>query len=300
MINFLMNKISVFGNFYIPDQERLEKLKISFESFYKVNIENWVINIRGAKKNEAHNYLKKKLNRVKVNFFFIETKKGWLHDSLQISTYLKSKFIFFWVEDHICVGGNEYFNKVIRSAYANNLDYIPYSWFFFGNNLKFFEDYNYSYDKNILFGNYTKNDHKKRIDYVKNNKSICDIFIISCCSIIKKKIFVQLLARKDKFFPKWDKMLPFNFEKTQNDTHWLPYRVGILKRELFASIDDDLGVKNYSLASRGFFKKMRIITKNKIIKQKNVNKNISYSTHIKIFLKKLLNYISVYIFLISK
>ena len=45
MINFLMNKISVFGNFYIPDQERLEKLKISFESFYKVNIENWVINI---------------------------------------------------------------------------------------------------------------------------------------------------------------------------------------------------------------------------------------------------------------
>ena len=93
MINFLMNKISVFGNFYIPDQERLEKLKISFESFYKVNIENWVINIRGAKKNEAHNYLKKKLNRAKVNFFFIETKKGWLHDSLQISTYLKSKFI---------------------------------------------------------------------------------------------------------------------------------------------------------------------------------------------------------------
>jgi hypothetical protein len=294
-----MNKISIFANFYIPNQERLEKLKISFKSFYKINIENWVINIRGSMKNEAHKYLKRKINRFKVKFFFIESKKGWIHDSLQISNYLKSKLIFFWVEDHVCIGGNKYFNSVIRSANENNVDYIPYSWFFFGNNIKFFKYNNYLNDKNMYFGNYTKIDHKKRLDYVKKNKLACDIFIISCCSIISKKLFIKLLTYKDKFFPKWDKMLPFNFEKTQHDNHWLPYRIGILKQELFASLDDNLCVKNYSLASRGLFKNMKITVKNKTVKKENLNK-ILYKSRIKYFLKKILNYVSAYIFIISR
>ena len=60
---------------------------------------------------------------------------------------------------------------------------------------------------------------------------------------MNKKIFVKLLSTKDRIFLKWNKFLPFNFEKDQFDVQWLPYRIGILKKELFASIDDDLGVK---------------------------------------------------------
>ena len=126
-----MSDISVFANFFIDDVERLKKLKYSFFSFKGAKINNWVINIRGRYKKNAEAFLKKNIDSKKIKLFFIETESGWIEDSFKISKYLKSQYVFYWIEDHICIGGYKFFNKIIKSLYKHKIDYLPYSWFFF-------------------------------------------------------------------------------------------------------------------------------------------------------------------------
>ena len=289
-----MSGISVFANFFIDDLERLKKLQYSFFSFKKVKINNWVINIRGRYKKNAETFLKKNIDKKKIKLFFIETENGWIEDSLKISKYLKSKYVFYWIEDHICIGGYKFFNNVIKSLYKHKIDYLPYSWFFFGKNIKSFNLQTLNSSDEFFYKDYDKNDHLERLSLIERNKLITDIYIISCCSIMNKKIFIKLLSTKDRIFLKWNKFLPFNFEKDQFDMHWLPYRIGILKRELFASIDDDLGCKGYSLISRGKYKSLKIRSKNKTIKKNKIN--FGYLSIIKFFLKTNINKIYRFLF----
>ncbi len=289
-----MSDISVFANFFIDDSERLKKLQYSFFSFKGVKIKNWVINIRGRYKKNAETFLKKNIDNKKIKLFFIESESGWIEDSLKISKYLKSQYVFYWIEDHICIGGYKFFNNVIKSLYKHKIDYLPYSWFFFGKNIKSFNSQTLNSSSEFFYKDYYKNDHLERLNLVERNNLIADIYIISCCSIMNKKIFVKLLSTKDRIFLKWNKFLPFNFEKDQYDMHWLPYRIGILKRELFASIDDDLGCKGYSLISRGKYKSLKIRSKNKTIKKNKIN--FGYLSIIKFFLKTNINKIYRFLF----
>jgi hypothetical protein len=73
------------------------------------------------------------------------------------------------------------------------------------------------------------------------------------CSITSKKLFINLVTKKDPLIPRWNKLVPFDFEKNQYDVHWLPYKLGVLKQEFFASIDDDNNYPGSSLASRGLY-----------------------------------------------
>ena len=289
-----MNSISVFANLFIDNQERLDTLKLSYNSFKKANIDNWVINIRGQKKIETKNFLLRSIKKRKLKIFFYENENGWFFDSLRISKFLRSHYIFFWVEDHICVGGYKYFNNVINSLFNYKIDYLPYSWFFFGNNIKSFGSQNLYSNKYILYKNYNKIDHEERLQYAYKKKLKYDSYVISACSIIKKNIFIKLLSKKDRVFYKWSNFLPFNFEKDQTDTHWLPYKIGILKKELFAPLDDDLGVKGYSLISRKFFKTISIQAKNTKIEKKKIKRNSIFK--LKILVKKLINRIYVLFF----
>ena len=52
-----MKNFSVFANFFIDTEERFLRLKDSFFSFNKANINEWLINIRGDFKNEVKNFL---------------------------------------------------------------------------------------------------------------------------------------------------------------------------------------------------------------------------------------------------
>jgi hypothetical protein len=294
-----MKNISVFANFYINDEERLNKLKLSFKSFNETNISNWVINLRGNKKEDAKIFLIKNIKKDKLKIFFLESEFGWNHDSLTISKYLKSKLIFFWIEDHVCIGGYKYFNKIIKLMHKYKIEYLPYSWFFFGNNKKSFVPLKCVVKKDIIYTQYTKKKHNIRLKYIQDNRIVSDIYIISCCSIINKKLFIKLLSLKDKFFLKWNIKLPFNFEKTENDNHWLPYKIAILKKELFASLDDDLGLKGYSLISRNLYKNLNLKAKNTIITKQNFTNN-NYINYIKNLVKNFVNLMSIKVFLIFK
>ena len=69
--------------------------------------------------------------------------------------------------------------------------------------------------------------------------------------------------KNDPILRRWPKETPFDFEKKLKDIHWLPFRMSISKDELFACIDDDNGIKGYSLHSRGLYpeRELRIINK---------------------------------------
>ena len=59
-------EFSVLANFKIDSEERLKRLKDSFNSFYKANINSWHINVRGEFKDEVKKFLTDK-NISKLN-----------------------------------------------------------------------------------------------------------------------------------------------------------------------------------------------------------------------------------------
>ena len=89
-----MVKYTVFANFYIDTEERYLRMKDSFFSFYKSNVYDWNINIRGKYKNKVKIFLQENISK-NLNIFFLESKKGWVFDTLNISNYFKTNIIFF-------------------------------------------------------------------------------------------------------------------------------------------------------------------------------------------------------------
>ena len=67
------------------------------------------------------------------------------------------------------------------------------------------------------------------------------------------KFINKILSYKLK---RYQNNTPFEIEKDPSRTDILPIKISIPKKEIFACIDDDHGVKGYSLNNRGYFKKI--------------------------------------------
>ena len=94
--------LAIFSNFFIDNDERLQRMIDSFFSFRNINPKEWVINIRGSLKYKAGNFLKKELGE-DLNLFYLQSKQGWMHDSLMVSKKINSDYVFYWSEDHILI-----------------------------------------------------------------------------------------------------------------------------------------------------------------------------------------------------
>ena len=86
--------LTIFANFHIDNLERFQRMKDSFNSFLKINPDQFVINIRGKFKHDAGKFLKKKLNK-KLKLFYLNNKRGWFYDSMIIYKKITSKYVFF-------------------------------------------------------------------------------------------------------------------------------------------------------------------------------------------------------------
>lgn len=277
--------LDIFANFNIDSQERLKRMKDSFHSFKDFDqINKWVINIRGSLKNDAKKFLKKKLKN-NIIFFHLNSKKGWFYDSRKMISSLEAEFVFFWIEDHIFLNRFSYFKKIILDLKENNLEMILYSWFHKKHNLKSIKSLKLKETKNMFYGNYNKIMHQNRLIDVTNKKLLASTFIVSCLSIFSKKLFFKIIKKNDPIIPRWPKETPFDFEKQEDDTHWLPIRMGFPKQELFAPIDDDHEQKNYSLISRGIYPDRA--KRKKMLEIRNIQLNKKNKT---IFNSKLYNY----------
>ena len=246
-----MGLMTVFANFRIDSEERLIRMQDSFRSFCEADIEMWVVNIRGSLKNEAAEFLKTNLGG-RLKLFELESKNGWFHDSRQMLHEINSEYVFFWIEDHLCLSGVNYFNQVVSEMKVLDAEYLLYSWFHQGEALKSYSCLPSVDGNTIIKVDYDAKRHRQRMDMLKNNK-LCPTYIISCTAIFNLKLFKKVIVTNDPILKRYPKHSPFDFEKSQRYTHWLPIRVAQTKLEFFAPIDDDQGRVGYSLIARGLY-----------------------------------------------
>ena len=236
--------LSIFANFKIDSPERLQRMKDSFMSFMQINATKWVVNIRGEYKDDARGYLKEKLEG-RLVLFQLDSPQGWFYDSRKMALEIESEFVFFWVEDHICL----HLDKVVptlEEMKSKRLDVLTYS-------------FCHENQARAYYGNedIVEGVHLDWFEHTCRNNSIIQqninggVRLVSCVSIMTNFLFRKILFENKKFV--WPKETPFDFEISPTELQFLPLKRAIPRHELFASIDDDNAVPNTCLISRGLY-----------------------------------------------
>jgi len=233
--------ISVFANFRINNEKRLELFKLSFNSIKNdSNFDNWVINCRGDYKIQVENILRENLGE-KLIFSSYESKKGWFYDSSKMIKNLKNNFVFFWIEDHVKISTHFINSSELKDLKKNEVDYLQYS-FTHIDRFRSLQPFMDSEDSKFKYYSLNKENTEKL-----NNK----IYIVSVVGLFSKFFFEKIISTNHPILKRWPRNTPFDFEKTNHDKLFLPIKIALPKSELFACIDDDHGINNYSLVSRG-------------------------------------------------
>lgn len=269
--------LTVFANFYINDIKRLERMKTSFLSFCEGSIDFWLINIRGEFSNEAEQFLLKYIPKKNISVTFLNSEHGWFYDSRKIINKIQTKYVFIWNEDHKNLRSINEFNSIINEIIKHKIENFSYSFFHEGDLYKslLIEESNHS--KNIIYLDNTIKVHKKRMRYLKNNKILGQRFLISLVAIYSTEMFKKIILSNDPPLKRWPISTPFNFEKTEKDIHWLPFRFAVPKNEFFKCIDKDTmqGSYEYFNSSKKKFSIKSIINRSKIFFREIINKFVS-------------------------
>lgn len=237
--------LCIFANFFIDNEERLQRMKDSFFSFKDANPDEWRINIRGKLKTEAGNFLSKNLGDI-LYLNYIETKKGWFNDTYSFMKDVKSDFVFFWIEDHICMVNPLPLKEILSEMKNYDVDLLLYSWF-----------HHRTHDQFKMFSKIAEGKHIQvaKVDKISTlnfrDKKSNNYYIVSVLSIFKKDFFFKVLLSNRPYLKRWPKYLPFHFEKKIKDRVADVIRYAIPKYELFAVIDEGVDIPGYSLISRG-------------------------------------------------
>lgn len=235
-----MKKLSIFANFFIDTEERLQRMIDSYESMKLLHGLQWLVNIRGSKKAEAVAYLKSH----SVQVFDICSGNGWFYDTKVLSSNVTSEYVFLWIEDHLCLRP-EKVEAIVDEMFKNDLDLITYSFWNQGQMRRRYENVDIIYGAEIDWFEHTvENNH-----IVQKNEG--GSYLVSYASIIKTPLFKKLLFENKRF--RWSKEVPFDFEIDPQDVQWLPLKRAVPKYEIFASIDDDHSVPGSSLIARGLY-----------------------------------------------
>lgn len=189
----------------------------------------------------------------KANISYLESKEGWRIDSLSLLPRITSEFVFFWVEDQICVGGPDALNRVVADMHDTGAESLLYTAFHEGVHLQSHDHFPGEARDNIRVIDYDRAKHRSRLKRIREESLLCAQFVVSATSIFSRQLFARLLSANDPLVKRWPAQSPFDFEKSEKDTHWLPIRIALPVRELFAYIDDDHGRPGHSLMSRGLY-----------------------------------------------
>ena len=279
--------LAIFANFFIDNEERLQRMKDSFNSFKEAEPNQWVINIRGSLKYEAGNFLKEKL-REKLNLFYLQSGRGWFYDSNSIASKIDSNYVLFWVEDHILINSPNNLNNCIAEMNKFNVDQLLYSFLISDIKKKFaiIEPYK--------SGEYIKVLKLDSEICLKTRKLFGEFYTVSCPTIMSKNFFTKILLSRKPYLKRWPRNVPFDFEKLSKDNIAKVIWHAIPNQELFAVIDDNHGQPGYSLISRGLYP-------NRISRDSLKNLEFNYSSEKRQKLKNIVpKKISFFIFLLFR
>jgi len=241
-----MALLNVFANFFIDTNERFLRMRDSFNSFRDISADKWVINARGKYARDTMSFLRENLGDQLIAHQR-RSREGWFHDTRLMLPDIDGDYVLFWLEDHINLAEIDLLENIVAEMKEKDLDHVPYT---FWENGRLRERYcgipltsgcNLDYFEHTVTNN----------PIVQSN--IGGSYLISAASIVKLSLFNRIVLADDPNPRRWPKETPFDFEKARNDTHWLPLKVAIPRRELFASIDDDRGCDGYCLQSRGLY-----------------------------------------------
>ena len=235
--------LTVFSNFYIDSEERFLRCLDSFKSMQELSVLKYIINVRGQYAVKTIEHLKRLNPNIETTT--LNSGNGWFVDSQELLDKIQTRYVLFWLEDHICMDP-EAVNRVVQSMDSVNADILTYSFWCNGHMRERYKEVSQN-DLDLI--NWF--DHDMLANEV-IQQSQWKSYIISCASIIKGDLFSKII--KDRGSEKrWPKETPFDFEKGPFDTKWLPVRRAIPKSELFASIDDDLSCPGSCLQKRGLY-----------------------------------------------
>ena len=241
--------LCIFANFFIDNNERLQRMKDSFHSFKNINPDQWVINIRGRLELKASRFLKKELGN-KIKLYHFHSRQGWFFDTKNMIANIKSKYVFIWVEDHILINNCATLKNCILEMEKYKVDQLWYSFFTKEIKKRFSIVPPYKKGKFITI---SKIDDNACFQIYKRLKTY--FYTISMISIMRRDYFIDVIYSSKPYIKRWPRYLPFDFEKRSTDKVFPIIWHALPKKELFASIDDDRGEKNYSLISRGIYKR---------------------------------------------
>ncbi len=235
--------LTLFANFFIDTEERLQRMKDSYQSMQGVDYNAIVVNVRGRYASQAQEYLS---IDTRISFLgSIESIIGWFYDSTQLLQFVKTDYVLLWLEDHLCMSP-KIINSVINEMAENNIDVLTHSFFQSGQMRERYAGIKHNDGELITWLDHTINNN----DIIQQNAG--GSYLLSYASILTRKLFETIIKDGGKEH-RWNVMTPFDFEKAPADVHWLPLRRGVPLQELFAPIDDDHGVTGSSLIARGIY-----------------------------------------------
>lgn len=277
--------ITIFANMRINEESRLKHLKDSLQTFKDLS-DNWVINVRGKLRDRAIQHLQQELGDKLVLFNLLDDKRGWIPNARKMLPAVKYNYLLIWLEDHLNIAPIQMLRSSIDEMEKHRADYMQYSWWVFGEQRRGLEKLEYK--KGQYIDSVLLTPEKWQTMLEAGNKN----YLISLLGIFKKDLFAKLLDKDEHKLPlSWKRYLysfmtllnrlgwkfdhkkgfnlinklafnkfrrftyeaPFDLEKGPTRTDVLPLVVSFPKQELFACIDDDLGVPGYQLIKRGFY-----------------------------------------------
>ena len=243
-----MVSITVFGNFLIDTDERFLRLKDSFYSLKETNPSEWVVNVRGKYREEVIDFLAEE-GVSPTKLFLLESSAGWFYDTNAILPNITSKFVFLWLEDHICMRPAEY-GYAINDMETTGCEIMTYSFWENGRHRERYKNVELISSNTIDYFDHTTQQNKKV-----QSAAYGESYIISLVSVVTRDLLKKILQNPDDDNLRWSPMTPFGFEKLPYNEAWLPIRRAVPRVELFASIDDDLHSVGSSLIARGLYPK---------------------------------------------
>jgi hypothetical protein len=241
-----MINLTVFANFFIDTEERFLRMQDSFHSFSSISANRWVINVRGRYSTKTQDFLRLHLGD-KLTSYELNSEEGWFHDVRIMLPNINGEYVFFWLEDHINLAKIDLLENIVKEMQEKDLEYMLYSFWQNGRLRQRYNGISLTRGTYLDFFQYNISNHS----IIQSN--VGGSYIISVAAIFKFSLFKSIVMADDPIPRRWPKETPFDFEKSPQDTHWLPIKMAISKQELFASIDDDHECEGYCLQSRGLY-----------------------------------------------
>jgi hypothetical protein len=280
--------LTILLNARIDRSEKFQHLRQTVNSSLPIS-NDWLVNIRGKYRQKALRFLTRKLQDKMQAFSLLDDDRGWQKNSLDMLNKSRNRYILIMNVDHINIAPCIKHRKIISEMAKNGIDYLPCSWWHFGKFRQAFDGV-----RNLKTGaniDHIKLTRKAWVEVLANGH---DYYLISMVGIFRKNFLKKILSDNSWTFPikftfalfalhkalakvgirtgeqvffqkmnslfrfrlkKYPVSTPFEMEKGPERVDILPINYGVPKYELFACLDDDLGVPGYGLAKRKFYKK---------------------------------------------